>query len=130
MKTAELLTVEHTFFIARGDTSLLILYPDFPIPEDYGSPVQRVEQVSLLRPDGSCIEATAQINVSHLNIPAPDVPWDARWRITIVLTDRKKDEVPVGSKLLVAEDVRDAILRSARDVRSPANGLARRPDDR
>ncbi|MBN9693439.1 MAG: hypothetical protein J0M24_24605 [Verrucomicrobia bacterium] len=64
----------------------------------------------VVRPDKPELEATAKISMTHLNIPDPNVSIDERWRITVWLTDRTADEVPVGSKVFVSPEVRDAIL--------------------
>jgi hypothetical protein len=48
--------------------------------------------------------------MTHLNIRDPDVPIEERWRVTMWLTDRSAEDVPVGSKILVSREVRDAIL--------------------
>jgi hypothetical protein len=48
--------------------------------------------------------------MTHLNIPDPSVSIDKRWRLTVWLTDRTKEDVPVGSRILVSQEVRDAML--------------------
>ncbi|EDY21141.1 hypothetical protein CfE428DRAFT_1434 [Chthoniobacter flavus Ellin428] len=48
--------------------------------------------------------------MTHLNIRDPEVPAEERWRIALWLTDRTDDEVPAGSQILVAPEVREAIL--------------------
>lgn len=112
MELLELLTVEHTFFISRPGVQMLVLSPHFRMPKNWGERGwnQRQEQVTVIRPDGSSLPATAQINVTHLNIRDPDVPIEARWPITVWLTDRTEDEVPVGSKIMVNPEVHAAIL--------------------
>ena len=105
MKRVELLTVEHTYQIKP---EMLILSPAFPVPGRSWS--ARTERVGVVRPDGREMEATAQISMTHLNIPDPSVPLEARWRVTMWLTDRTGEEVPVGSRILVSQELRDAIL--------------------
>ena len=112
MARVELLTVEDTFWLGQNGVSKLLLHPDFPVPpgwEQHGWS-QRTQAVQVCKPDGQQIEATAQIDLIHLNIPTPDVPLKKRWRLTVWLTDRTKADVPVGSKILVSSDVRSAIL--------------------
>lgn len=91
---------------------MLVLSPHFRMPKSWSKRgwAERQEQVTVIRPDGSSLMATAQINVTHLNIQGPDVPIEARWPITVWLTDRTEDEVPVGSKIMVPPEVRAAIL--------------------
>jgi hypothetical protein len=72
---------------------------------------------TVIRPDATSLLATAQINVTHRNITDPNVPIEARWPITVWLTDRTEDEVPVGSKIMVNPEVRAAIL--GEDVSAP-----------
>jgi hypothetical protein len=112
MNQLELLTVEHTFFISRPGVQMLVLAPHFIMPKSWSERgwAQRQERVTVVRPDGSSLPATAQINITHLNIRDPDVPSEARWPITVWLTDRTEDEVPVGSKIMVDPDVRAANL--------------------
>lgn len=62
------------------------------------------------KPDGQQYEAMAQFSMSHFNIRDPHVPIARRWRVVVVLPDRTKDELPVGSRILVSSEVRDAIL--------------------
>lgn len=112
MPVVELLTVTDTFWINQNGTQMLILHPNFSVPDGWSQQgwSKRTESVVVARPDGQHIQATAQISMTHLNIPDPAVPIDERWRITVWLTDRTKDEVPVGSQVLVLQEVRDAIL--------------------
>jgi hypothetical protein len=119
MERVRLLTVEHTFWLSRDSIQMLILSPDFPVPNGWRDRGwnARTEAVTVLRPDGTELAATAQINMTHLNIPDPDFP-GSRWRITVWLTDRTKEEVPVGSKILVSPEVRTA-LRDAPEAASP-----------
>jgi len=112
MDRQELLTVEDHFYLDRPGVKMLILSPHFPMPETWKENGwrERQEQVTIVTPDGSELPATAQINVTHLNIRDPDVPIEARWPITVWLTDRTPDEVPIGSKILVDPAVLSAIL--------------------
>jgi hypothetical protein len=111
MERVELLTVKHTFELNRNSTHTLILFPEFPVPKGWKDRDwnERIETVTILRPDGTELEAAAQINTSHLDTPDPKFP-ESRWKITLHLTDRTKHEVPVGSRILVSPTVRNAIL--------------------
>ena len=115
MKRVPLLTVEHRFLIERPGVRMLIIRPDFPTPRSWKERgwSQRTEAVTVARPDGSEIEATAQINMTHLNIHGAEVPIEWIWRITLWLTDASEESVPIGSKILVSSEVREAILPSA-----------------
>lgn len=112
MEQLELLTVEHTFYISKPGVQMLVLSPKFTMPKNWSERgwSEREETVTVVRPDGNRLSATAQINVTHLNIRDPDVPIEARWPITVWLTDRSEDEVPIGSKILVDPDIRAAIV--------------------
>ena len=112
MDRQELLTVEHAYYIDRPGAPMLVLSPHFHMPKKWNENGwrERQEQVIVLRPDGSELPATAQISITHLNIRDPNVPIEARWPITVWLTDRTPDEVPIGSKILVQPSVRAAIL--------------------
>src|SRR5262249_20041509 len=112
MNQLEPLTVEHTFFISKPGVQMLVLAPRLTMPKNWCERgwSERQEQVTVIRPDGTSLPAIAQINVTHLNIRGPNVPIEARWPITVWITDRTEDEVPVGSKIMVAPGVRAAIL--------------------
>jgi hypothetical protein len=66
--------------------------------------------VSVVRPDGAEFEATAQLNLAHVNIRDPKTPMDSRWRVVVAMPDRKKDELPLGSRILASAELRDALL--------------------
>ncbi len=112
MNQRELLTVENTFFIGRPGVQMLVLSPRFMMPDNWSERGwgERNEQVTVLRPDGTALSATAQINVTHLNIRDPEAPLRARWPITVWLTDRTEDEVPLGSKILADPAVCAAVF--------------------
>ena len=112
MPYVELLTVEDTSWLPAKNTQILILRPDFPVSNAPGSlgKQDRLEPVVIARPDGQQVEATAHISVAHVNIRDPEAPIGMRWRITVWFTDRPKDDVPIGSRILVSQEVRDAIL--------------------
>lgn len=90
---------------------MLIIYPRFHPPQDWDKRGwdKRTEPVVVIRPDGSKIEATAQINTTMASsrevVPIEELMW-----ITLWLTDRTSEEVPDGSRILVSHKVRDAIL--------------------
>ena len=111
MDRFELLTVERTFWLKRPGVQMLIISPDFPVPKGWEKRGwnKRSETVLVQRPDGSEIEASAEINMTHRNISGP-APIEEVWRLTLWLTDRTAEEVPEGSKILVSREVRDAIL--------------------
>ena len=104
MDRVELLTVTDTFQIANWG---LVVTPDFSVPNRWKN---LSETVSVVTPDGHEFEALAQFNMTHLNIRGSgDV--DKRWRIVVCLPEERKDDVPIGSKIFVAREVRDAVLR-------------------
>jgi hypothetical protein len=110
MERVELLTVEDSFQITgRG----LVLVPTFCVPNGWKN---RTGPLVVVRPDGQQYEATAQFNMVHFNISDPNVPLDKRWQIEVVIEDRKKDELPIGSRILVAPDLKDAIVGDRKKV--------------
>ena len=108
MTLVALLTVEHVFAI-RAD--MLVISPAFPVPWDANGKgwQNRTEKVLVAKPDGSEIPATAQINMTHLSIRGPVNPGEC-WQVRMWLTDRTIEEVPIGSKILVSKEIRDALL--------------------
>ncbi len=105
MERVELLTVEECFQLSHVG---LVVVPDFSVP--CGRWKNFSETVVVIRPDGREFEANAQFNMSHFNIPDPDVSVDKRWRVLVSLPDGKKNEVPIGSKILVSRETRNAVL--------------------
>jgi|SRR6187431_2752397 hypothetical protein len=104
MNTVELLTVEDSFQITgRG----VVLVPDFSVPVGW---TNRTETVLVEQPCGTRYEALAQFNLSHFNLIDRNAPVDKRWRIVVLLPGLAKEEVPPGSKIFVASEVRDAVI--------------------
>src|ERR1041385_1418612 len=106
MKHVELLSIEESFeIIGRG----VVVIPDFPVPRGWKD---RTETVVVVQPNGQHLEATALFNMSHFTFTDPNVPLDKRWRVVVQLLDKKKEDLPIGSKILVSQEARDAILPS------------------
>ena len=104
MSRIELLTVEDSFEISGPG---VVVTPDFSVPDSWKN---RTENVTIVKPDGVRYEATAQFSMSHIRISDAKVSSDRRWRVVLLLPDRTKDDVPVGSRILVSPEVRAAIL--------------------
>ncbi len=96
MNLSVLLTVEERFVIDRLG---IVVAPDFPIPRCSWNPSE--ETVTIRRPDGSELEAVAQFNHSHFNIPDPTVPIDRRWRVTVCILKHREGRRSDCSRLLV-----------------------------
>ncbi len=107
-----LMTIERTGWLEGNGLQMLTIHPTFPTPRDWNKHGwgQRTERVLVVTPEGRQLEATARINVIHVNFREPHVPIEERWPIAIWLTDRRPEEIPVGSKIFVSPEVRDAIL--------------------
>jgi len=111
MSLTKLFTIETTNDLGLPEAGILLITPDFAVPENWADIGwrERTEPVMVKTPEGEHIDATAQINMTHLNIPDPDIHPRKRWRIKIWLTDRSKDEIPVGSELFVPPDVAESL---------------------
>jgi len=103
MNQVELLTVEGCFGSGPG----VHLYPHFPVP--HAEWHERTEVVVVEKPDGQQFKARASFGVVHFNI-AGQASLDERWRVVVGLPACSTDEVPVGSKILVPREIRDALL--------------------
>jgi len=104
MSRIELLITEDCFLIeGRG----VVVIPDFPVPHGWKD---RTEAVVVTKPDGQQHEATAQFSMSHFRLLDPKAPIEKRWRIVVLLLGWKKEDLPVGCKILVSQEVRDAIF--------------------
>ena len=104
---SELLTVEERFSIDRLG---IVVVPDFSIPRIGWKPSEAT--VTIRRPDGSEFEAIAQFNHSHFNITDPAVPIDRRWRVTVCIINTAKEDVLIGSRLFVRNELASQLLAS------------------
>ncbi len=103
VQSIELLTVEDCFQISgRG----VVVIPDFSIPNGWKN---RKDTVMVVTPAGQKHEVVAQFSMSHFKPIDPNVPLDKRWRVIVLLTDYKKEDLPVGSKIFVSQEIKDAI---------------------
>lgn len=111
-----MITVERTFCLRGGRESnapLLIIHPDFSVP--VGGWKELTETVAVQRPDGRKFEAAAQISLSHFNISDPDASMDRRWRVTVLFPGKTSEDIPIGSKILVSQELRNALLSKTAD---------------
>lgn len=104
MDRAELLAVTDTFQISGQG---LVVMPDFAAAQ--GTWKGGTTPATVVRPDGSTLEAKLNLHIAHFNIPDPTVPLERRWRIVPTFPDLRKDDVPAGSRVLVAQEVVEAI---------------------
>jgi hypothetical protein len=103
----ELLTVADLFQL----TGLgLTFVPDFAVPSHWRN---LKAPARVITPSGEVIETVAQFNATHFNIRDPQVPVERRWRVVVTLPEVQKEQVPIGSKLFVSSEVRDAVLGAA-----------------
>ena len=104
MSDVELFAVDDCFEI--GDA--VVLSPNLSVPN--GRWKARTDKVTVVRPDGKQFETTAKFNLSHFNISDPSVSTDWRWRLVLSLPGRTKNELPVGSKVLVSQEMSDVLF--------------------
>jgi hypothetical protein len=89
---SKLLTVEDVFDIpGRG----LIVVPG-PLPDSFGSPTEI--SVSLRRPDGQVLNATASITFQFQTPPPKE------HRFAVILKGPTKSDVPIGTEIWFASD--------------------------
>ncbi|MFL5327506.1 MAG: hypothetical protein ACJ8C4_01215 [Gemmataceae bacterium] len=104
MSRVKLLTIEDTFLIeGRG----IVITPDFCVPDGWKN---RVETVTIVKPNGQQLDATAHFSLSQFNLIDREAPIDRRWRVVMMLPDRAKDDLPIGSGVLVSPELRSALL--------------------
>ncbi|TKT69071.1 hypothetical protein [Aquamicrobium sp. LC103] len=107
MDQVQLLTVEDSFQISGQG---LVVLPDFPSPPSNwrgGS-----EMATVVKPDGSRLTAHLNLFTAHFNIRDPQVPLEKRWRIVPTFPDLQREDVPIGSQVLVSASVVEAIKRA------------------
>ena len=106
MSRVELLTIEDRFQI---DGWGVIVIPSFAVPDGWKD---RTDTVVVTKPDGEQYEAKAQFSMAHLRALDPKAPINQRWRVFGILLNGEKNDLPIGSKILVSQEVRDAVLPS------------------
>jgi hypothetical protein len=105
MGLTELLTVQERF---QHNGIGLTLVPDFPLPpgrwKDFSG------EIVVIHPDGREFTAEGHFNMWHFEFRDPKVSLDKRWRIVLTLSEVLKDDVPLGSKIMVSKEIADAVL--------------------
>jgi len=104
MDRVELLTIIDRFLIeGRG----VVVCPDFPLADGWKN---RADTVLVTKSDGQQFEALAQFSLSHYRTLNPDTLLGQGWRIILILPNLKKEDVPLGSKISVSPEIKDAIF--------------------
>jgi hypothetical protein len=104
----ELLTVSDHFAMERG----LVVTPDFAPPVGWKA---RSEPAVVVTPDGESREMTACLEVWHFEIRDP-ARADKRWRLVLLFPAAGNEDVPLGSKVMVSQQ-----LKAAVDLGAPKN---------
>jgi hypothetical protein len=112
MNRVKLMTIEDRFHI-RGVG--VTIRSDFRVPNGHWA--ARTEAVIVVKPDGHNFEAIAKFNLSHFNISDPKVSIERRWRVTIMFPDMLSEDVPVGSKILVSHEIKEALFYDAPETK-------------
>src|SRR4029078_11754149 len=102
MDLVDFLTVAERFQLSSG----LVLLPDFSVPDGWKP---RSETMVIVKPNGESCEATACLTVAHFSIRDPAAPADRRWRLVVSFPTMTKEEVPIGSKVMVAQSFRASV---------------------
>jgi hypothetical protein len=106
MKQVELLTVTDSFDITgRG----VVVLPDFSVPRDGWK--DRKEDFTILTPTGQAHEATALVSLTHFTFSDPTISAEKRWRVVVMIQGRKKEEIPIGSRLFFSREITDALTQ-------------------
>jgi hypothetical protein len=100
----ELLTVEERFQLSGAGLTVI---PDFSVPSGWRN---RQETVRVVTPEGQAFEALAQFTRTHFKINDPTASVDRRWRVLLSLPEARKEQVPIGSRVLVSIEVHNAVL--------------------
>jgi hypothetical protein len=65
--------------------------------------------VLIATPDGTSREVGAHLEVWHLNIGDPAVAEEKRWPLVLRFPAMTKDEVPIGSRIMISQWLLDQI---------------------
>jgi hypothetical protein len=105
MDLVELLTVEDRFQLqGRG----VVVTPKLLPPADGWKACSHT--VAIVAPDGQTREAAASFEVWHVNIPDPKVAAQNRWALVVCFPALTKEQVPIGSRIMVLRSLRDSIV--------------------
>jgi hypothetical protein len=99
----ELMQVEDYFALKHFG---LTLVPDFPSHDKWNNFDTRV---LVITPNGEQKEFQAKFQRWHFNIPNPVVDIRRRWRIVVSLPYASREDVPIGSKVWVTRDIKQAL---------------------
>jgi hypothetical protein len=84
----------------------LTLAPDFPAHDKWKN---LDTQVLVITPNGEQKEFQAKFQIWHFNFRDSGVDINRRWRIVVILPYASKDDVPVGSRICVTHDIKQAL---------------------
>jgi len=84
----------------------LTLVPDFPAHDKWNN---FDTQVLVITPNGEQKEFQAKFQIWHFNFRGPAVDISRCWRIVVSLPNASKEDVPVGSRVLVTHDIKQAL---------------------
>jgi hypothetical protein len=99
----ELMQVQECFALTHIG---LTLVPDFPAHDKWNN---FDTQVLVITPNGEQKEFQAKFQICHFNFRNPCVDISRRWRIVVSLPYASKEDVPVGSRVWVTPDIKQAI---------------------
>ena len=104
MELVELLTVADRFQLSYD----LVVTPDFAVPAKGWRPCSQT--AILVTPEGRSFETTVGMAIAHFNISDRGAPEERRWRVVVSFPKLTKEEVPIGSKLMVSRTLKEALL--------------------
>jgi hypothetical protein len=108
--------MDHVEWFAVEDTFQLkgiglVVTPHFSIPKGWKATTPwRTEPAIIVRPDGSRLETNMKLLVEHFNMIDPEATMDRVWRIVPTFPDAVKEDVPIGSQVLVSPELKKALL--------------------
>jgi len=108
MDRVELMKIEDTFMI---ESIGLVLAPSFDLPPE-GKWKNINETVAIKTPEGLELEVKALFSVVHMNIKDPTVSAKKRWPVLVSLKEVKKESIPVGSTVFVAQSTKLSLVGS------------------
>ena len=96
MGNCHLISVEDRFELSTGG---LVVLPALPVPTTVSKQFQA--QVTVERPDGRRMEAASIFDLQHHKLLAGN----GGWVIVITFRGLSKEDVPIGSRILVDEQI-------------------------
>jgi hypothetical protein len=103
MERVELMIIKDTFQIEGFG---IVVLPNLAFPKEGWR--ESMETVVIVKPDGGQFETAAWFGITHFSVSDSKATINDRYRVTISFPERTKKDLPIGSRVLVSETIKNA----------------------